>query len=806
MQRIVVFVVLCLSLFSAFPAKSDENPPLKARGEIVVISGEPLASLFNTPMANLSLFAMTANGFEPVPFQIDQRFKKNNRIVYAYTGGKSCVNPDPNLDSLDELVFWSGDGGPKVNMDQWPASARGVEIAIDDDSGAPTGYVYLLGFPNEAPKSQRRYVTYDPKTDRVQSLYYSIGFPAKHKVGFDDLAITPLAGGSGEDFVDEAKYRVAVRLTGTIMPYELDRNQAHTKVVSWIDGPVRARREVRNYIELYLWLGSRSHTESVYTPSGFSIEAPVIGLTPNKFLTNLSTRWALELNKHGIGMTFKSDKNPQGMTIDGQMDEAERNIVYSPPAWLLVSGKPGAVLRRPGKLSKRPLYLDLYYMDNSGLAETPEDEPGQIGASGYYTPFAGRRGFKVDENIIEYYDVLPNYKPGDENVFLERASKPLNVIVSTVTVPIRRPGPTEWAPPQKAREDGPEPSYKYVGAEAPEIESQVLPVIVMSSDNGLGGGLMYVNANPFDTHIRFMTQAWYTVKSYTLTEFKIGEDVPRQGSDWAWIIYSKYHLRPGRDFYGIGNDSRREDRTNFYDEITLSRIWGKRRVYKPFWAGAYAELRHEFTTEGEGDWAPDTFSEKWFPNLLGKGAFWANRIGAFVLMDTRDSYYIPTKGGYRQLEYYSVPDWLGNDWEFEYWYLDLRQFIPIRQPRKDILALRLQAMRAGGGPIPFYELAIDGSEYTLRGYYDGRFRDRDMISMNTEWRHNLWKIMDMHFFYDVGRVFGDIFEEADLIPTDLHQAYGIGFRITIPPNVVMRGDVGWSNTDQVFYFNFGQTF
>ncbi len=100
------------------------------------------------------------------------------------------------------------------------------------------------------------------------------------------------------------------------------------------------------------------------------------------------------------------------------------------------------------------------------------------------------------------------------------------------------------------------------------------------------------------------------------------------------------------------------------------------------------------------------------------------------------------------------------------------------------------------GPIPFYELAVAGSEYTLRGYYDGRFRDRDMISINTELRHNLWKIFDIHFFYDIGRVYNDMFDEWRYIANDTHYAWGIGFRTTIPPNVVMRGDVGWSDTDQ----------
>jgi hypothetical protein len=450
--------------------------------------------------------------------------------------------------------------------------------------------------------------------------------------------------------------------------------------------------------------------------------------------------------------------------------------------------------------------MDMYYMDDAEYSEEPEDERGQIGAAGYYIPFAGRRGVKVEENVVDFFDVLPNYREGDEEKFLEKNSNPVRINVSGAMAANRLPGPAAWPEPRKARKDPPLPTYNYVGAEAPEIESQWLPVLVMSSDNGLGGGLMYVHANPFNTGIRFMSQAWYTIKSYSLFEIELGEERPQEGGNTGQIFYARYMLKPGRDFYGLGNLSERDNQTNFYDELSQLKYLINRRITGPLWLGAYAEMHREFTGHGEGDWAPDTYAPEWFPDLLGKGAYWTNRIGGFVLIDTRDSIYIPTEGGYYKIEYYSVPEWLGSDFNFEYWYLDLRQFITLRAPRKDILALRFQAQRAEGGPIPFFELAKAGSEYTLRGYFDGRFRDRDMMCVNTELRHNLWKIIDIHFFYDVGRVYNDMFDEWRYIANDTHNAWGTGFRITIPPNIVMRGDAGWSDTDQVFYFNWGQTF
>ena len=42
--------------------------------------------------------------------------------------------------------------------------------------------------------------------------------------------------------------------------------------------------------------------------------------------------------------------------------------------------------------------------------------------------------------------------------------------------------------------------------------------------------------------------------------------------------------------------------------------------------------------------------------------------------------------------------------------------------------------------------------------------------------------------------------------TELQEAYGAGIRIQVPPDLVLRLDFGFSNTDSVFYLNFGQSF
>ena len=809
MRRFItcILTVTGVLVLSSIDLRAEETPSFE-RGELIAISGPILENFFNAPPENLSLWAMTPEGFEPVPFQIDERYIKRGKLRYAYTGGKKAgKDPDPKLDENDELVFWSGDAGQRVPESSWPSETQGIEITIEDAISGSVGYVYFLKFPDRAPRSGRRYISYNAEDDRIESLYYIVDFTKNRRLGFVDLSINPRAGGSGEDFIDEVKFWADLKAIGGAIQYSLSEEDVYERLEAWIDGPVRVKRKIRTYTDLWMWLGSTSRAECTYTPSGFSIEVPITGPWPVKTLAGGNYRWTMELNETGKGMIFRSDKNPDGVKIDGEMSESERGLDYSPPGWILLTGRPGTILRRAGKSSKRPLYLDLYYMDNENLLEEPEVGAGQIGANGYYIPYPGRRGWKVSENIVEFYEILPDYNPGDEEEFFNKLQTPLVVKVDDKKDYLNPPsGPEVFPEPRKARKDGPTQSYNYVGDEAIKTESQLIPIFFANSDIGFGGGLTFIHADPFDRGFRMAGITFYTTKSLAATGVTFGEAIPREDSDWSWSTNVRYSNQPARDFFGLGNDSSRDNETNFHEEYFRIRLTLMRRIWGKLWMGTTALMFHDFIGGGEGESSPDTFDPSWFPNLFGKGEWWTNRLGGFIHYDTRDNYYNPTKGGLWKIEYYGIDEWMGSDFSFEYWYLDIRRFIHLRKPRRDVLAMRLQAKHAEGGPIPFYELAVAGSDRTLRGYPEGRFRDRDMMCVNVDLRHKLWKIVYLNLFYDIGRVYGDIFEEGNHLFTNLHDAYGTGLRLSMPPDLVLRIDFGWSKTDQTFYLDFGHTF
>ena len=78
------------------------------------------------------------------------------------------------------------------------------------------------------------------------------------------------------------------------------------------------------------------------------------------------------------------------------------------------------------------------------------------------------------------------------------------------------------------------------------------------------------------------------------------------------------------------------------------------------------------------------------------------------------------------------------------------------------------------GTVPYFLLPAIGGGWTVRGYPDFRFRDRNRLVMNAELRWTPARFLDMAVFYDTGKVAA---RRRDLDFEDLKESYGIGMRL-----------------------------
>ena len=135
--------------------------------------------------------------------------------------------------------------------------------------------------------------------------------------------------------------------------------------------------------------------------------------------------------------------------------------------------------------------------------------------------------------------------------------------------------------------------------------------------------------------------------------------------------------------------------------------------------------------------------------------------------------------------------------------------------RNRIIAVRLLGEINTGDPesgevIPFYELADLGGKDYLRGYISDRFRDKDRVLLNLEYRYPVWEGglsqvggADAVIFADIGRVFDDLTEDTT---SDYNITYGVGFRARALESFLLRLEFAHSDEGNRILFGFAPLF
>ena len=101
--------------------------------------------------------------------------------------------------------------------------------------------------------------------------------------------------------------------------------------------------------------------------------------------------------------------------------------------------------------------------------------------------------------------------------------------------------------------------------------------------------------------------------------------------------------------------------------------------------------------------------------------------------------------------------------------------------------------------IPLYLLSEIGSDGTIRGYYRGRYRDKDALLTSLEYRYPIWcdhpNSLDAVLFVDAGQVSEDIVNEFRR--KNMRFGFGGGFRFYNDENddLMARVSFGFSKDE-----------
>lgn len=428
--------------------------------DMIFINGDKMPVALGQPVATIRVGAVREGIGRIIPAQVDERDAAGNWIFKS--GPDAAEDTDKGLvDDNDELVLMAMDCGEKADAHAlWPTATAVGEIAVTDPLTGQQRFAYLLVFPNTdaAPSIEggMDYVKYDVENDTIEGTRYIVGFPGPPKISYQTYITKKEAGGNGLDIFDRFKMRLHAETMWGIISLTIDESDMRSRLAGWTDGPVRVLRKMVHTTELFLGIESPEVVgESYYFATTFQFPSHVdIPFELDYVLSDFYLHTPTDFNANALGMKFYSDRNPNGVLLDGKMDETEKSLDRGEVGWMVVSGEPGAWMNRLTYENEVPFPRALYYNDDTATPSPPEEHPGEIGCSGYNLLDLHKVQKGVYRFISHIYAPV-GYKPGDEKKYLDIYDHPLETTVTTLTGPPLPSASTPAASPASDTEDKP---------------------------------------------------------------------------------------------------------------------------------------------------------------------------------------------------------------------------------------------------------------------------------------------------------------------------------------------------------------
>jgi len=260
----------------------------------------------------------------------------------------------------------------------------------------------------------------------------------------------------------------------------------------------------------------------------------------------------------------------------------------------------------------------------------------------------------------------------------------------------------------------------------------------------------------------------------------------------ADVGYSKFP----NTMWGIGNDTPDDLEEDYTPRSVYANVQFQRRVASGWYFGGTIEFVHRRLVETDSG------------GMLVRGLVPGTedgRIlsgGLLVSWDTRDNVVNPKTGGFRQLSASVVDSAFGSDYNYARYSLDVRQYVSLAPGQT--VALRGLGI-ASVGTQPFDAMPQLGGEELLRGYYGGRYRDRNLLAVQAEYRAHVWKRLGAIGFVSAGRVSRTL---SELGFSGLKPTVGFGLRFLLAPEegLNLRADFGIGDGTSGFYLGLGEVF
>lgn len=265
-----------------------------------------------------------------------------------------------------------------------------------------------------------------------------------------------------------------------------------------------------------------------------------------------------------------------------------------------------------------------------------------------------------------------------------------------------------------------------------------------------------------------------------------------------WFMLGKIKLQSyPLSYYGIGTDIDGDALAIANANFTLIRERFLRNIYRNWYLGL--EIDYERLSKVSFDWLGGNQPSEY---ILGQDGYTNLGLGLGLVYDNRHNVLNVRHGLLSEIGYLLYePSW-GSTNRLSTLFIDNRAYIKLK--KRNVLAFQMIG-QFSQGEVPFNQLSMIGGEMMMRGYYLGKYRDKNMFGAQAEHRWLPFKFSK--------RLGGVVFAGVGSVSPNLHfdkilWTAGGGLRVLLFPkrDVFTRLDVGINPDGYGVYMFIGEAF
>lgn len=331
------------------------------------------------------------------------------------------------------------------------------------------------------------------------------------------------------------------------------------------------------------------------------------------------------------------------------------------------------------------------------------------------------------------------------------------------------------------------------------IDWGVLPGPFYTPELGLGIGTAVVGMYRPDRQDNVSQNSTLALKGFFSSTGAFGLGFENHsffaGDRWRFFANGSVNNRPTY-FWGTGYQAGRHNANK--EKYTEQSLQVTPQLRYRIAEATYAGIGWDFSSTHARD--PEKGDNSLFKAQGAGVSSLSSGISASLSYDTRDFVSNASRGQFFSLNNtYFAPEW-GSDSRFNA--LEVQYNLYYSLNKQSTLALDLYNQLTSGN-IPWDRLPELGDDKRMRGYYQGRYRDRNLFSGQIEyrrklsWRHGYVLWAGAGTLSPEQRTLG----QGPWLPT-----VGAGYRFEFKPRMNVRLDFGIGRASSGFYFQVGEAF